>query len=113
MNMDVVFRYTFDYHDDDVYWCTADIGWITGHSYIVYGPMANGATGVMVTMFGNLMTKTDFFIRLSHMLMLFVIFIFCISLKVRPCTQMLADCGKFVKNTKLQSFILRQQLSEC
>lgn len=41
------FKYTFDYHDDDVYWCTADIGWITGHSYIVYGPMANGATGVM------------------------------------------------------------------
>ena len=41
-------RYTFDYHDEDVYWCTADIGWITGHSYIVYGPMANGATSVLV-----------------------------------------------------------------
>jgi len=37
----------FDIHDDDVYWCTADIGWVTGHSYIVYGPMANGATSVM------------------------------------------------------------------
>ena len=44
----VLSRYTFDYHDDDIYWCTADIGWITGHSYIVYGPMANGATQVMV-----------------------------------------------------------------
>ena len=37
----------FDYHDGDIYWCTADIGWVTGHSYIVYGPLANGATTVM------------------------------------------------------------------
>ena len=37
----------FDYHEDDIYWCTADIGWITGHSYIVYGPLANCATSVM------------------------------------------------------------------
>ncbi len=37
-------QYVFDYHDGDVYWCTADVGWVTGHSYIVYGPMANGAT---------------------------------------------------------------------
>ena len=40
-------KYVFDYHDGDIYWCTADVGWITGHSYIVYGPMANGATQVM------------------------------------------------------------------
>ena len=40
-------RYVLDYHDDDVFWCTADIGWVTGHSYIVYGPLANGATTVM------------------------------------------------------------------
>jgi acetyl-CoA synthetase len=41
-------RYVFDLHDDtDVYWCAADIGWVTGHSYIVYGPLANGATGVI------------------------------------------------------------------
>jgi acetyl-CoA synthetase len=40
-------RYVFDLHDDDIYWCTADVGWITGHSYIVYGPLANGATQVM------------------------------------------------------------------
>jgi acetyl-CoA synthetase len=38
---------TFDYHDGDVFWCTADVGWITGHSYIVYGPLANGATTLM------------------------------------------------------------------
>ena len=41
------FKYSFDYHAGDVYFCTADIGWITGHSYIVYGPMANGATSVL------------------------------------------------------------------
>ncbi len=40
-------QYVFDYHDGDVYWCTADIGWVTGHSYIVYGPLANGAISVM------------------------------------------------------------------
>ncbi len=38
---------TFDYHDGDIFWCTADVGWVTGHSYIVYGPLANGATTVM------------------------------------------------------------------
>ncbi|MFG6561827.1 acetate--CoA ligase [Sulfitobacter sp. 1A15299] len=38
---------TFDYHDGDIYWCTADVGWVTGHSYIVYGPLANGATTLM------------------------------------------------------------------
>ncbi len=40
-------KYIFDIHEDDIYWCTADIGWVTGHSYIVYGPLANGATSVM------------------------------------------------------------------
>jgi acetyl-CoA synthetase len=40
-------KYIFDLHDDDVYWCTADIGWITGHSYVVYGPLQNGATVLM------------------------------------------------------------------
>ena len=40
-------EYVFDYHDGDVYWCTADVGWVTGHSYIVYGPLANGATTLM------------------------------------------------------------------
>ncbi|MFT5709997.1 MAG: acetyl-CoA synthetase [Halioglobus sp.] len=41
------FKYTFDYRDGEVFWCTADVGWVTGHSYIVYGPLANGATSLM------------------------------------------------------------------
>ncbi len=41
------FRYVFDWHDGDVYWCTADIGWVTGHSYIVYGPLCAGATSIL------------------------------------------------------------------
>jgi acetyl-CoA synthetase len=40
-------QYVFDYHDGDIYWCTADVGWITGHSYILYGPLSNGATTLM------------------------------------------------------------------
>ena len=40
-------RLVFDYQDNEIYWCTADVGWITGHSYIVYGPLANGATTLM------------------------------------------------------------------
>ncbi len=40
-------QYVFDYHEEDTYWCTADIGWVTGHSYIVYGPLANGASSIM------------------------------------------------------------------
>jgi acetyl-CoA synthetase len=40
----ITHKYIFDYHDGDIYWCTADVGWVTGHSYIVYGPLCNGAT---------------------------------------------------------------------
>ena len=40
-------QYVFDYHDGDIFWCTADVGWVTGHSYIIYGPLANGATTLM------------------------------------------------------------------
>ena len=43
----ITFKYVFDYQDGDIHWCTADVGWITGHSYIVYGPLANGATTLM------------------------------------------------------------------
>ena len=43
----MTFQYVFDYHDGDIYWCSADVGWVTGHSYIVYGPLANGATTLM------------------------------------------------------------------
>ncbi len=47
MHTTLTHKLTFDIHDDDVYWCTADIGWVTGHSYIVYGPLANGTTSLM------------------------------------------------------------------
>ena len=43
----ITHKYTFDYHEGDVYWCTADVGWVTGHSYIVYGPLANGAISLV------------------------------------------------------------------
>jgi acetyl-CoA synthetase len=43
----ITHKYVFDYHDGDIYWCTADVGWITGHSYIVYGPLANGAISLV------------------------------------------------------------------
>jgi len=43
----ITHKYVFDYHDGDIYWCTADVGWITGHSYILYGPLTNGATTLM------------------------------------------------------------------
>jgi acetyl-CoA synthetase len=53
-------QYVFDYHDGDIYWCTADIGWITGHSYIVYGPLANGATTLMFEGVPNWPTASRF-----------------------------------------------------
>jgi acetyl-CoA synthetase len=43
----ITHKYIFDYHEGDIYWCTADVGWVTGHTYIVYGPLANGATSIM------------------------------------------------------------------
>jgi acetyl-CoA synthetase len=43
----ITHKYVFDYHDGDIYWCTADVGWVTGHSYILYGPLCNGATTLM------------------------------------------------------------------
>ena len=43
----MTFKYTFDYRDGDIYWCTADVGWVTGHTYILYGPLANGAISMM------------------------------------------------------------------
>ena len=50
----------FDYHDGDIYWCTADVGWVTGHSYIVYGPLANGATTLMFEGVPNYPTSSRF-----------------------------------------------------
>ncbi len=53
-------QYVFDYHDGDIYWCTADVGWVTGHSYIVYGPLANGATTLMFEGIPNYPTASRF-----------------------------------------------------
>src|SRR5579871_3571175 len=56
----ITHKYVFDYHDGDVYWCTADVGWVTGHSYIVYGPLANGAVTVMFEGVPNYPTTSRF-----------------------------------------------------
>ena len=53
-------QYVFDYHDGDIFWCTADVGWVTGHSYIVYGPLANGATTLMFEGVPNYPTASRF-----------------------------------------------------
>ena len=53
-------QYVFDYQDGDIYWCTADVGWVTGHSYIVYGPLANGATTLMFEGVPNYPTASRF-----------------------------------------------------
>ena len=53
-------QYVFDYHDGDIYWCTADVGWVTGHSYIVYGPLANGAISMMFEGVPNYPTTSRF-----------------------------------------------------
>ena len=53
-------QYVFDYHDGEIYWCTADVGWVTGHSYIVYGPLANGATTLMFEGVPNYPTPARF-----------------------------------------------------
>jgi acetyl-CoA synthetase len=53
-------QYVFDYHDGDIYWCTADVGWVTGHSYIVYGPLANGAVTLMFEGVPNYPTMSRF-----------------------------------------------------
>ena len=53
-------EYVFDYHDNDIYWCTADVGWVTGHSYIVYGPLANAATTLMFEGVPNYPTMSRF-----------------------------------------------------
>ena len=56
----ITHQYVFDYHDGDIYWCTADVGWVTGHSYILYGPLANGATTLMFEGVPNYPTMSRF-----------------------------------------------------
>jgi acetyl-CoA synthetase len=56
----ITHQYVFDYHDGDIYWCTADVGWVTGHSYIVYGPLSNGAVTLMFEGVPNYPTMSRF-----------------------------------------------------
>jgi acetyl-CoA synthetase len=56
----ITHQYVFDYHDGDVYWCTADVGWVTGHSYILYGPLSNGAITLMFEGVPNYPTNSRF-----------------------------------------------------
>jgi acetyl-CoA synthetase len=56
----ITHQYVFDYHDGDIYWCTADVGWVTGHSYIVYGPLSNGAISLMFEGVPNYPTTSRF-----------------------------------------------------
>jgi acetyl-CoA synthetase len=56
----ITHEYVFDYHDGDIYWCTADVGWVTGHSYIVYGPLSNGAISMMFEGVPNYPTNSRF-----------------------------------------------------
>ena len=56
----ITHQYVFDYHDDDIYWCTADVGWVTGHSYIIYGPLSNGATTLIFEGVPNYPTPSRF-----------------------------------------------------
>ncbi|HEY5216169.1 MAG TPA: acetate--CoA ligase, partial [Pseudolabrys sp.] len=56
----ITHQYVFDYHDGDIYWCTADVGWVTGHSYIIYGPLSNGAITMMFEGVPNYPTTSRF-----------------------------------------------------
>jgi acetyl-CoA synthetase len=56
----ITHQYVFDYHDGDIYWCTADVGWVTGHSYILYGPLSNGAISLMFEGVPNYPTTSRF-----------------------------------------------------
>src|SRR6185295_1148200 len=56
----ITHQYVFDYHEGDIYWCTADVGWVTGHSYILYGPLSNGAISMMFEGVPNYPTNSRF-----------------------------------------------------
>lgn len=89
------FKFVFDYKPNDVYWCTADIGWITGHTYVVYGPLANGATSVMVNL--NLQKK-----NLTKLIKYFI------SSKELHFIQIMIVIGELLINIRLINFIQHQ-----
>ena len=87
-------EYTFDLREDDVYWCTADCGWITGHSYIVYGPLANGATSVIFEGVPNYPDASRFWqVVDKHKVTIF----YTAPTAIRS---LMREGEKFVKNTK-------------
>lgn len=103
----LTFKYVFDHHHDDVYWCTADIGWITGHSYITYGPLANGATSVLVSVKQTFCPLTHVLAKRSLMgawrclsfSMMHVCVLFS-SLKVFQSILMSAGSGRLLRSIK-------------
>ena len=62
----MTFKYTFDYHEGDIFWCTADVGWITGHSYCVYGPLANGLPRRLSLLAGVRQTPSHYFLYRTY-----------------------------------------------
>ncbi|MEN0058828.1 MAG: acetate--CoA ligase [Bdellovibrio sp.] len=99
-------QYVFDYHENDIYWCSADVGWVTGHSYIVYGPLANGATTVFFEGVPNYPTPSRFWeIVDKHQVTIFYTSPTAIRSLMREGTQ-------FVKNTSRASLRLLGSVGE-
>lgn len=115
----LTFKCVFDYHPGDVYWCTADIGWITGHSYVTYGPLANGATSVLVSFFfpclcsGRGISKG----ACASSVLLFCfksrVSVFFPSLKVFRSTLTSAASGRSLRSIKSPSSTQHPQPSAC
>lgn len=114
----LTFKCVFDYHPEDVYWCTADIGWITGHSYVTYGPLANGATSVLVSFFflPVVLVVEGFLVgTLGEVASCWLkdILVFLSSLRVFRSTLTSAASGKSLRSIKCPNSTQHPQLSAC
>ncbi|MNK07388.1 Acetyl-coenzyme A synthetase [compost metagenome] len=99
-------EYVFDYHEDDIYWCTADVGWVTGHSYIVYGPLANAATSVFFEGVPNYPTPSRFWeVVDKHKVTIF----YSSPTAIRS---LMREGEKFVKSTSRKSLRLLGSVGE-
>ncbi len=102
----MTFKYIFDYHDNDVYWCTADIGWVTGHSYLVYGPLCNGAISLVFEGVPNYPTPSRFWEVIDkHQVNIF----YTAPTAIRALRR---EGDKWVKKTKRQSLKLLGTVGE-
>ena len=102
----ITHKYVFDYQDGDIYWCTADVGWVTGHSYIVYGPLANGATTLMFEGIPTYPDSSRFWQVIDkHSVNIF----YTAPTAIR---QLMADGDSFVKNTSRSSLKLLGSVGE-